>query len=42
MEEFARELEEYDPDDPFEKWAAEETDYSEAYDDTCDDSYDDI
>ena len=26
-----RELQEYDPDDPFEKWAAEETDYSDKY-----------
>lgn len=31
MEELNRELQEYDPDDPFEKWAAEETDYSDKY-----------
>lgn len=30
-EEYKREIEEYDPDDPFEKWAVEETDYSEKY-----------
>ncbi len=31
MEEVNRELQEYDPDDPFEKWASEETDYSDKY-----------
>lgn len=31
LEELNRELKEYDPDDPFEKWAAEETDYSDKY-----------
>jgi len=31
MEELNRELQEYDPDDPFEKWATEETDYSDKY-----------
>ena len=31
MEELNRELQEYDPDDPFEKWASEETDYSDEY-----------
>lgn len=31
MEELNRELQEYDPDDPFEKWASEETDYSDKY-----------
>ena len=31
MEELNRELQEYDPDDPFEKWVAEETDYSDKY-----------
>lgn len=31
MEEFNRELKEYDQDDPFEKWAEEETDYSDKY-----------
>ena len=31
MEELNRELKEYDPDDPFERWAEEETDYSDKY-----------
>ena len=31
VEEIHRELQEYDPDDPFKKWASEETDYSDKY-----------
>ena len=30
-EEYKHNIQEYDPDDPFEKWAAEETDYSDKY-----------
>ena len=30
-EEYKHDIQEYDPDDPFEKWAAEETDYSDKY-----------
>ena len=30
-EEYKHYIQEYDPDDPFEKWAAEETDYSDKY-----------